>query len=67
MTTFDRYLLRRYWHVFGVGFLALFGLYFVIDIFNNLTEFFCDQTKDTRRCSSASPSITPIAPAISSI
>src|SRR5579872_1264939 len=39
MTTFDRYLLRRYWHVFGVGFLALFGLYFVIDVFTNITDF----------------------------
>lgn len=39
MTTFDRYLLRRYWHVFGVGFLALFGLYFVIDVFTNVTDF----------------------------
>jgi lipopolysaccharide export system permease protein len=40
MTTFDRYLLRRYWHVFGVGYLALFGLYFVIDVFTNVTDFF---------------------------
>lgn len=39
MTTFDRYLLRRYWHVFGVGFIALFGLYFVIDVFTNVTDF----------------------------
>src|SRR5262249_15442825 len=45
MTTFDRYLLRRYLHVFAVGYLALFGLYFVIDIFANVTEFF-DQNKD---------------------
>jgi len=46
MTTFDRYLLRRYWHVFGVGYLALFGLYFVIDVFTNVTDFF-DQQKST--------------------
>src|SRR5204862_2903499 len=46
MTTFDRYLLRRYWHVFGVGFLALFGLYFVIDVFTNVTDFF-DQQKSS--------------------
>ncbi|MGE5191963.1 MAG: LptF/LptG family permease [Deltaproteobacteria bacterium] len=46
MTTFDRYLLRRYWHVFGVGFLALFGLYFVIDVFTNVTDFF-DKPQDT--------------------
>jgi len=39
MTTFDRYLLRRYWHVFAVGYLALFGLYFVIDVFTNVTDF----------------------------
>lgn len=46
MTTFDRYLLRRYWHVFGVGFLALFGLYFVIDVFTNVTDFL-DQSQGT--------------------
>jgi lipopolysaccharide export system permease protein len=39
MTTFDRYLLRRYWHVFAVSYLALFGLYFVIDVFTNITDF----------------------------
>ncbi len=39
MTTFDRYLLRRYWHVFFIGFMALFGLYFVIDVFTNVTDF----------------------------
>src|SRR5438445_447817 len=39
MTTFDRYLLRRYWHVFAVGYLAMFGLYFVIDVFTNVTDF----------------------------
>jgi lipopolysaccharide export system permease protein len=39
MTTFDRYLLRRYWHVFAVGYLALFGLYFVIDVFTNISDF----------------------------
>jgi lipopolysaccharide export system permease protein len=39
MTTFDRYLLRRYWHVFAVGYIALFGLYFVIDVFTNITDF----------------------------
>lgn len=45
MTTFDRYLLRRYWHVFLIGFLALFGLYFVIDVFTNVTDF-ADQSAD---------------------
>lgn len=39
MTTFDRYLLSRYWHVFFIGFLALFGLYFVIDVFTNFADF----------------------------
>jgi lipopolysaccharide export system permease protein len=39
MTIFDRYLLRRYWHVFFVGYLALFGLYFVIDVFGNVNDF----------------------------
>lgn len=42
MTTFDRYLLRRYWHVFIVGYVALFGLYFVIDVFTNVTDFLDD-------------------------
>ncbi len=46
MTTFDRYLLRRYVHVFAVGYLALFGLYFVIDVFANVSDFF-DQNKDS--------------------
>jgi len=45
MTTFDRYLLSRYWHVFFIGFLALFGLYFVIDVFTNVTDFF-DKPQD---------------------
>lgn len=35
LTTFDRYLLNRYWHVFGITFCALFGLYVVIDAFTN--------------------------------
>ena len=34
-TTFDRYLLIRYSHVFGITFCALFGLYVVIDAFTN--------------------------------
>jgi len=46
MTTFDRYLLRRYVHVFAVGYLALFGLYFVIDVFANVSDLF-DQNKET--------------------
>lgn len=39
MAIFDRYLLRRYWHVFAIGYLALFGLYFVIDVFTNISDF----------------------------
>jgi len=35
----DRYLLRRYWQGFIVTFLALFGLYVVLDVFSNLDEF----------------------------
>lgn len=35
----DRYLLRRYWQGFFVTFLALFGLYVVLDVFSNLDEF----------------------------
>src|SRR5579872_3634120 len=46
MTIFDRYLLRRYWHVFAVGYAALFGLYFVIDVFTNVTDFL-DQSQGT--------------------
>jgi lipopolysaccharide export system permease protein len=39
MTIFDRYLLSRYWHVFFIGFMALFGLYLVIDVFTNISDF----------------------------
>jgi lipopolysaccharide export system permease protein len=35
----DRYLLQRYWQGFIVTFLALFGLYVVLDVFTNLDEF----------------------------
>jgi len=38
LTTFDRYLLNRYWHVFGITFCALFGLYVVIDAFTNVGD-----------------------------
>lgn len=40
MPIFDRYLLRRYWHVFAIAFLSLFGLYFVMDVFQNVNDFF---------------------------
>jgi len=39
MTTFDRYLLKRYWHVYIIAFLALFGLYVIIDAFSNADDF----------------------------
>ncbi len=37
--TFDRYLLRSFWHTFAVCFVALFGLVVIIDLFENLDEF----------------------------
>jgi len=40
MSTFDRYILRRFWHVFVVSFIAMMGLYIVIDAFNNIDNFF---------------------------
>jgi len=39
MTIFDRYVLRLYVKVLAVGLLSLFGLYVVIDGFNNSDEF----------------------------
>ena len=39
MTTFDRYLLGRFWHVFGIGFLATVGLFVVFDGFTNVDAF----------------------------
>lgn len=39
MTIFDRYLLRRYWHVFSISFTALLGMYIIIDVFTNADEF----------------------------
>lgn len=39
MLTFDRYLLRNFWHAFAVCFTALFGLVVVIDLLENLDEF----------------------------
>lgn len=43
-TLLDRYLLHRYWQAFAVIFLALFGLYVVLDVFTNLDEF----TRDSK-------------------
>ncbi len=39
MTTFDRYLLGRFWHVFGIGFFATVGLFVVFDGFTNVDAF----------------------------
>lgn len=39
MTTFDRYLLSRYWHVFGIGLFAVLGLFVVFDGFTNIDAF----------------------------
>lgn len=38
-TTFDRYLLGRLLHTFGVFFVAAYGLYIVIDLFTNIDDF----------------------------
>ena len=37
--TYDRYLLRNFLHTFGVCFIAMYGLFVVIDLFENLDEF----------------------------
>ncbi len=39
MLTFDRYLLRSFWHVLGVCVIATFGLVIVIDLLENLDDF----------------------------
>lgn len=39
MTTFDRYLLRRFWHVFSIGYFATVGLYVIFDGFTNVDAF----------------------------
>jgi len=39
MTTFDRYLLWRFLHVFGILFMTTYGLYVVIDGFTNIDDF----------------------------
>jgi lipopolysaccharide export system permease protein len=39
VTTFDRYLLSRFWHVFGIGFVATVGLFVVFDGFTNIDAF----------------------------
>jgi lipopolysaccharide export system permease protein len=47
VTTFDRYLLRRYLHVFLVFLLSTFGLFVVIDGFSNVDGFQEDKTNAT--------------------
>lgn len=39
MTTIDRYLLGRFWHVFGIGYVATVGLFVVFDGFTNIDAF----------------------------
>jgi lipopolysaccharide export system permease protein len=39
MTILDRYLLTRYLQVFAITFLALFGLFVIIDAFSNADDF----------------------------
>jgi lipopolysaccharide export system permease protein len=39
VTTYDRYLLRRFIHVFLVLFVTTFGLYVIIDCFTNVDGF----------------------------
>jgi len=39
MNTFDRYLMRRFAHVYFVAFLTTFGLFVVIDAFTNIDGF----------------------------
>ncbi len=38
-TTFDRYLVKRFFHVFVISFVATYGLYVVIDGFTNVDAF----------------------------
>lgn len=45
-TTFDRYLLKRYFHVFIIGFIATYGLYVVFDGFTNIDGFQAGMQED---------------------
>jgi lipopolysaccharide export system permease protein len=48
LTLFDRYLIARYVHVFGIVFTALFGLFVIFHAFTNSDEFFDgDQSRNT--------------------
>ena len=39
MTTFDKYILKRFLYTFAVLFVATFGLFVVFDLFTNMDEF----------------------------
>ncbi len=39
LTTFDRYLMKRYFHAFFTCFVAALGVFFVFDAFTNADEF----------------------------
>ena len=39
LTTFDRYLLKRYFHTFAICFITAMGVFFVFDAFTNADEF----------------------------
>lgn len=47
MTLFDRHLLKRFWHVFAIGFVATYGLYVVFDAFSNADEFQSGSASET--------------------
>jgi lipopolysaccharide export system permease protein len=39
VNTFDRYLLKRFWYVAAIAFVAAYGLFIVFDAINNLDDF----------------------------
>ena len=44
---FPRYLLKRFLHVFAVGFVSLYGLFVIIDAFTNVNGFQSDEVEMT--------------------
>ena len=46
MTTFDRYMIRTFFHVFVICFVSTYGLYIVIDGVTNFDAF--EQTYSAR-------------------
>ena len=48
LTLFDRYLLWRYWHAYLITFIALMGLFVIIDAFSNVDEFTRDGAKTSQ-------------------